>query len=105
MAEGEDELENVRVAELKAREKARAASKKGRKANPFAEAEEEAAGAVLGKYDDAAPDEAMQLDEAGAIDAAKARACARTRHLSPVGSPLLRVPPFWAPIRGLQTAA
>jgi len=67
--EAEDELENVRVAELEKRQKARRAAKKERK--PFEETEEEPSRTILGKYDEEEAEVKLKLDEDGAASAAK----------------------------------
>jgi len=63
-----DELENVLIAEQRARKKARKeATRKGD--DPFAEDDGTRAKTVLGKYDEKGEDEGMELDGEGAIDA------------------------------------
>ena len=66
--DGEDELENVLLAEQKARKKARREATK-KSDDPFGEDDTAAKKTVLGKYDEKAEDEAMELDGEGLIDA------------------------------------
>lgn len=66
--DGEDELENVLIAEQKARKKARREATK-KSDDPFGEDDAAAKKTVLGKYDEKREDEAMELDGEGLIDA------------------------------------
>jgi U4/U6.U5 tri-snRNP-associated protein 1 len=86
---GDDTLENVRLSELRGRERARAAAKRkpeGAGAALLA-AEEEGPRRLLAKYDDVAGPEAMALDAEGAVDAAKrAREAEVRRRLAAVSA-------------------
>ena len=72
--DGEDELENVLMAERKSRKKARlAATKRTGADDPFGEKADEEKKTLLGKYDDKAEGDGMELDGDGRLDAAEER--------------------------------
>lgn len=72
--DGEDELENVLMAERKSRKKARlAATKRTGADDPFGEKADEEKKTLLAKYDDKAEDDGMELDGDGRLDAAEER--------------------------------
>ena len=68
----DDELENVLIAERKSRKKARREATK-KSDDPFGEEDATANKTVLGKYDEKADDDAMELDDQGCMDAAETR--------------------------------
>ena len=72
--DGEDELENVLMAERKSRKKARlAATKRTGADDPFGEKADEEKKTLLAKYDDNAEGDGMELDGDGRLDAAEER--------------------------------
>ena len=72
--DGEDELENVLMAERKSRKKARlAATKRTDADDPFGEKADEEKKTLLSKYDDKADGDGMELDGDGGLDAAEER--------------------------------
>ena len=72
--DGEDELENVLMAERKSRKKARlAATKRAGADDPFGEKADEEKKTLLAKYDDKAEGDGMELDGDGRLDAAEER--------------------------------
>ena len=72
--DGEDELENVLMAERKSRKKARlAATKRTGADDPFGEKADEEKKTLLAKYDDKAEGDGMELDGDGRLDAAEER--------------------------------
>ena len=86
---GDDTLENVRLSELRGRERARAAAKRKPEGAGAAlvAAEEEGPRRLLAKYDDVEGPEAMALDAEGAVDAAKrAREAEVRRRLAAVSA-------------------
>ena len=77
-----DELENVLLTEEKRRKRARAeASKRPAAGSPFGEEDETATDGptVLGKYDEKKDDDALTLNDAGAVSAAEERRKAEIR--------------------------